>query len=135
MSLKKSIGYIGRATVARLLEHPQRANFEITVLLRSESNTKLLEDLGFKVAIGSLQDSEIVEHLAYESDIIFQSVRRIYYYDLAKLNNQTYQADSDDVSATRVLLKGMKRHYEKTNNTPIYIHTVSFLIVHLAMLF
>lgn len=36
-----------------------------------------------------------------------------------------FQADSDNVKATEVMLSGLKKRYETTGIPPVLIHTVS----------
>lgn len=71
-----SSGFVGGSTVDRLLKHPRRSDFDITILLRSESRDKAkgFEALGLNVVLGSLKDLDILERLASESDVTFQSV-------------------------------------------------------------
>jgi nucleoside-diphosphate-sugar epimerase len=98
-------GYIGGSILSRLLQHPKRETFDITVLIRSAAKAKDFESFGLKTVIGSLDDLDSLERLASESDVVFQS------------------ADSDNLPATKAILKGIKTKFEKTNKPPVLIHT------------
>ena len=65
---------MGGTVLAHLIKHPKRSDYEITIHLRSAEKAKGFEKLGFKTAIGSLDDVEDLEKLAAESDIVFQTV-------------------------------------------------------------
>ena len=65
---------MGGTVLAHLIKHPKRSDYEITIHLRSAEKAKGFEKLGFKTAIGSLDDVADVEKLAAESDIVFQTV-------------------------------------------------------------
>ena len=68
-------GYIGGGVLAHLIQHPKRAEYEITIHLRSAEKAKVFEKLGFKTVLGSLDDVASLEKFAAESDIVFQTVR------------------------------------------------------------
>jgi len=68
-------GYIGGSALAHLIQHPKRAEYEITIHLRSAEKAKVFERLGFKTVLGSLDDVAGLERFAAESDIVFQTVR------------------------------------------------------------
>ena len=67
-------GYIGGSALAHLIQHPKRAEHEITIHLRSAEKAKVFEKLGFKTVLGSLDDVVDLEKFAAESDIVFQTV-------------------------------------------------------------
>jgi hypothetical protein len=71
-------GYLGGSTLVRLLEHPRRSTFEITVYIRAASKADAFQSLGLKTVIGSLDDHDVLEGEASEADIIFQSVSKRY---------------------------------------------------------
>ncbi|KAF9790675.1 hypothetical protein BJ322DRAFT_1037830 [Thelephora terrestris] len=98
-------GYIGGTVLAHLIQHPKKADYEITIYLRSAEKAKGFEKLGFKTVLGSLDDVEVSEKLAARFDIIFQT------------------ADSDHLEGTKAILKGSKARFEKTGVVPILIHT------------
>lgn len=60
--------------MTRILKHPKRNTFDITILIRDVSKTEAFESFGLKVVIGSLEDADLVQRLAYESDVVFQCV-------------------------------------------------------------
>jgi uncharacterized protein YbjT (DUF2867 family) len=68
-------GYIGGSVLARLLNHPKRDTFDITILIRTAAKAREFESFGLKVVIGTLDDLDVLERLASESDFVFQTVR------------------------------------------------------------
>ena len=60
--------------LAHLLQHPKKSDYRITIYLRSAEKAKGFGKLGFKTALGSLDDVELLEKLAAGFDIIFQTV-------------------------------------------------------------
>jgi len=98
-------GYIGGTVLADLIQHPKRSEYEITIHLRSAEKAKGFEKLGFKTAIGSLDDVADLEKFASESDIVFQT------------------ADADHLEGTKTILRGLKTRFQKTGVAPIFIHT------------
>lgn len=75
--LIRSLGYIGGSILARLLEHPKRDTFDITILIRSAAKAKDFESFGLKVLVGSFDDLDVLERLSSESDVVFQSVKAL----------------------------------------------------------
>ena len=67
-------GYVGGSVLANLIQNTRRANYEITILLRSAEKAKAFEELGFKTALGSLDDIADLEKFTAGSDIVFQTV-------------------------------------------------------------
>ena len=59
---------------SRLLAHSRAASFEITALVRSEEQAGKLRSLGLKTAIGSYQNTDQLENLAAEADVLFSTV-------------------------------------------------------------
>ncbi|KAH9947915.1 NAD-P-binding protein [Amylocystis lapponica] len=98
-------GYIGGSVLQRLIQHPNVANFEITVLLRAEQKAKKLETYGVHAVVGSLADTDKLESLASQADVVFNC------------------ADADNVDATKAILRGLKNKYDATGVTPVLIHT------------
>jgi len=98
-------GYIGGTALAHITQHPKRSDYEITIHLRSAEKAKGFEKLGFKTALGSLNDVADLEKLTAESDIVFQT------------------ADADHLEATKAILRGFKTRFQKTGVAPILIHT------------
>ncbi|KAH9939261.1 NAD(P)-binding protein [Epithele typhae] len=99
-------GYIGGAVLARLLAHPNAANFEITALIRSEAKGKLLqEEFGIKPLVGSLEDVDKIMAASEAANVVFN------------------MADCDDIPSAQAILAGMKIRHEKTGEIPILIHT------------
>ncbi|KZT66771.1 NAD(P)-binding protein [Daedalea quercina L-15889] len=98
-------GYIGGSVLNRLLAHPKADTFEITTPVRSPEKAKLLEKLGVRTEVASLNNHDKVESLAANAHIIFNV------------------ANSDDLPAMIALLKGLRKAYETTGQLPILIHT------------
>ncbi|KAI0090262.1 NAD-P-binding protein [Irpex rosettiformis] len=98
-------GYLGSTVLSRLLAHPKKDTFEVTVLIRSEDKARKLETFGVKPVIGSIKDTALVEKLAEQAHVIFNI------------------ADSDDMGATKGFLAGSKKRHKKTGDVPVIIHT------------
>ncbi|KAH8094660.1 hypothetical protein BXZ70DRAFT_1033990 [Cristinia sonorae] len=96
-------GYLGGTFLDALLKHPNVAQFDITVYIRSEEKAKQVEALGLgvKVVTGGLDD---VEDGSSRSTIIINF------------------ASSDDLPLTEAILVGAKRAFASTNVPPIIIH-------------
>lgn len=67
-------GYLGGSTLLRLLKHPKRDSFDITILIRAASKAQSFESYGLRTVIGSLGDHDILERECSQTDILFQSV-------------------------------------------------------------
>jgi len=98
-------GYIGGPALAKILEHPKRKDFDITVLIRDFSKAPGFESLGLKPVKGSMSDFDLLERLSSESDIVFQ------------------MANADDLDATKAILKGLKKRFEIKKEPATLIHT------------
>jgi len=98
-------GYIGGSVVARLLEHPNVRNFQITALVRSPEKAAKLETLGIKTVVGSFTELDKMEKLSSEADVIINT------------------ADADDLNVTKALLNGSKKRFEMTGKVVVFIHT------------
>jgi uncharacterized protein YbjT (DUF2867 family) len=73
-----SAGYIGGSVLDRLLAHPDRAHFDLTLLLRSRDKARTLEEqFGLKTIIGSLDDTQLLEDTAADADVVINTVRDI----------------------------------------------------------
>jgi len=68
------LGFIGGTVLGHLLAHPDVAQFNLTVLVRSKEKAKKLETFGVKAAVGSLQDLELLEALASKADYVVSIV-------------------------------------------------------------
>ncbi|KAJ7581520.1 hypothetical protein C8J56DRAFT_1168984 [Mycena floridula] len=111
--LTGATGYIGGSVLSLLLEHKNRAQFDITTLVRAEDKAeKLRSATGIKVVVGSHQDLELVEDLASKADVVFSL------------------ADADDVELAKALLRGSKKRYSASGIQPVFIHNsgVGFLV-------
>ncbi|EPQ52467.1 NAD P-binding protein [Gloeophyllum trabeum ATCC 11539] len=98
-------GYLGGTVLQRLLSHPERASFSISVLVRNTEKAKLLETFGVETIIGSLSDLDKLEKAASSADVVFAI------------------ADCDDLNAAKAILAGLKQRHAKTGKQPILIHT------------
>ncbi|KAF8817259.1 NAD(P)-binding protein [Phlegmacium glaucopus] len=115
MSMKTRIlltgatGYIGGSVLSRFIDHPKRASFALTAIVRSQEKAHKLKSLGLdiKVAIGSTDDSEFLPNLAADSDVVI---------------NVT---GDDDLDSVENILQGLKRRHHETGTVPTFIHTSS----------
>ncbi|KAF9078699.1 NAD-binding protein [Rhodocollybia butyracea] len=113
MSAKTSIlltgatGYIGGSILTRFLQRPDASSLDIRLLVRSAEKAKKIQDLdlGVTVIIGSHSDSELMEELASQVDVVLAT------------------ADCDDINAAQSALRGLKKRYEATGKAPIFIET------------
>ncbi|KAI0060393.1 NAD(P)-binding protein [Artomyces pyxidatus] len=103
--LTGATGYIGGTVLQRLLDHTERASFEITVLVRQPAKAVKLASLGLQAMVGSLDDVPLVRELASNADVV--------------INN----ANSDDLLGIEAILSGLKLRFEQTKVAPILIHT------------
>ncbi|EPQ52468.1 NAD P-binding protein [Gloeophyllum trabeum ATCC 11539] len=103
--LTGSTGYIGGTVLQRLLAHPERESFNISVLVRNAEKAKLLENFGVTTVVGSHSDLEKLEQAAASADVVFAI------------------ADCDDLKAATAILSGLKKRHAETGEQPILIHT------------
>ncbi|KAI0358736.1 NAD-P-binding protein [Trametes cingulata] len=97
-------GYIGGGVLARLLSN-SKPLFDITVLLRDAVKADKLKPFGVKTVLGTLDDTDKIESLASQADIVFEC------------------ADADHLDSTKAMLAGLKRRHRETGRTPALIHT------------
>ncbi|KAG8216629.1 hypothetical protein J3R82DRAFT_6824 [Butyriboletus roseoflavus] len=98
-------GYIGGATLERLLQHRTASTSEITALVRNPDKATLFASIGVKTVVGSHDDGPLLERQASESDVVFAC------------------ADADHVGACEAILRGLKKRHEVTGTVPILVHT------------
>lgn len=98
-------GYIGGTILQRLLDHEDRATFDITVLVRDYLKAEKLHQFGITPVIGSLQDTEKLAQLASQADIVIHA------------------ANADDLPAVKAILSGLKEKHEQSGGAGILIHT------------
>lgn len=67
-------GYLGSSVLSRLLAHPRRNTFVITVLVRSEEKARKLQDFGVTAVVGSIKDAALVARLTEEAHVVFNVV-------------------------------------------------------------
>ena len=63
---------------SRLVEHPDKASFEITTFVRTPERAEKLKQFApdVKVVVGTNEDpGNVLENLAAEADIVFSTVR------------------------------------------------------------
>ena len=118
-----SSGYIGGSVLNLLLSHPLYNTFQITVVIRDPAKENKFRSLGVKTALGSNSDHSLLQHLAYEADVVIACVSLTCLY--APSTSIILQADADDVGAAKAILSGLKRRFERTGVAPSLIHTVS----------
>lgn len=70
--------------LSRLLSHPSKDTFDITVLVRSEEKAKKLESFGVKTVLGSYKDLALAEKLAEDAHVLFSLVRTIHRRSVAR---------------------------------------------------
>ncbi len=109
----------------RLLNHKDASNFTFKVLVRSPEKAGLFGQFGVEAIVGSLADLDTLEKLSEESDYVVNTVSSLpgsshsfsmITYDL--------QADIDDLTGTRAMLKGLEKKFGTTGQKGIFIHTV-----------
>ena len=69
-----TIGYIGGSILTRLLSHPLRDAFHLTVLVRSQTKASQLGALGIRAILGSNADLGLLKELAGEADLVIACV-------------------------------------------------------------
>jgi uncharacterized protein YbjT (DUF2867 family) len=72
--LKINQGYIGGTALLRLLNHPEFASFNITVLVRSAQKAEKFKTFGINAVVGSYDDPDLVSSLASQNDIVIATV-------------------------------------------------------------
>ncbi|KAI0783874.1 hypothetical protein BC629DRAFT_530767 [Irpex lacteus] len=98
-------GYLGGSVLSRLLAHPKKDIFDITVLVRSAEKARKLESFGVKTVTGSLKDTSLLEKLAESAHVLFSC------------------ADCNDLDAANAFLTGLKKRHASTGDVPVVIHT------------
>lgn len=116
-------GYVGGTVLDLFLQHPKAKTFAITTPVRSPAKAKLLEQLGVKAPIASLDDHDKLESLASSADVVFNIVRLLTAARICA--DRVLQASSDHLPGTQAILKGMRKFFDSTGRRPILIHTVS----------
>jgi len=98
-------GYIGGSVLTRLLSHPLRDAFHLTVLVRSQTKASQLGAMGIRAILGSNADLGLLKELASEADLVIACT------------------DADDQNAAEAILGGLKDRYQTTGQVPSLIHT------------
>ncbi|KAK0755719.1 hypothetical protein N5P37_011728 [Trichoderma harzianum] len=93
-------GYVGRAIIDLL--HSE-GKYEITTLVRTEKALKDLSDDGANTVLGSLDDTNLIEQLAAQSDVVFHT------------------ATSDHLASAQAILRGIAKRASQGKHT-IYLH-------------
>ena len=70
-------GYVGGTVFSRFIDHPERASFSYTALVRSPEKAEKLKDLGYNVdvVLGSTSDTDLLTKLAADADIVIDMVK------------------------------------------------------------
>ncbi|KIY44023.1 hypothetical protein FISHEDRAFT_52388, partial [Fistulina hepatica ATCC 64428] len=97
---------IGGTILTRLLQRSDAKTFHISVLVRDPAKAEKLKPFGVDPVVGSLSDLDIIETQAALADIVIAT------------------ADCDDVEAAKATLRGLKKRFDSTGKTPIYLNTV-----------
>ncbi len=98
-------GYIGSAVLSLLLQQGEK--YSITALVRLAAAANALRDLGVSPVLGTLDDSDVLEQAALESDVVLNV------------------ADCAHLGAAQALVKGLRAKEEKG----LLIHTSGTAIV------
>ncbi|KAF8804916.1 NAD(P)-binding protein [Phlegmacium glaucopus] len=98
-------GYIGGSVLSRLIDHPKRASFAITALVRHQEKAQKLKGLGLdiKVVVGTTEDLELITNLAADADVVISVT------------------DDENIIVVENILKGLKRRHHETRTVPILI--------------
>eukprot|EP01119_Soliformovum_irregulare_P000572 TRINITY_DN103_c0_g1_i1.p1 TRINITY_DN103_c0_g1~~TRINITY_DN103_c0_g1_i1.p1 ORF type:complete len:338 (-),score=78.81 TRINITY_DN103_c0_g1_i1:51-1064(-) len=98
-------GYVGGTALKAILKDAPQ-DWRITVLIRNESLMEGFKALGITVAIGALDDLEIIRTIAESSDVVCNF------------------ASSDHPASTEAIITGLKKRREEIKpRKPIHIHT------------
>jgi hypothetical protein len=115
--------------LAKLLAHPSRDTFDITIIVRGKEKAKEFEKFGIKAVAGSFkEDLDKVEELAESAHVVFSCVCSLFtfisLFDSSITLLYVLQADADDMPSVKAILKGLKQRHAKEGDLPILIHTV-----------
>lgn len=69
-----AIGYIGGSVLTRLLSHPLRDAFHLTILVRSQAKVSQLCAMGIRAVLGSNADLGLLRELAGDADLVIACV-------------------------------------------------------------
>jgi hypothetical protein len=106
-------GYIGGAFLNRLLSHPERSSFSISILVRDvEKAEKFKEQFGLNPIVGSLDNFDLLEEAASKADIVVHTVSHPRRHLLQR------QCPDNDIGACRPL--GSNQGYTCRNKAQIY---------------
>ncbi|KAL0566871.1 hypothetical protein V5O48_015123 [Marasmius crinis-equi] len=98
-------GYIGGAVLGRFLARPDATSLDFRAIVRSPEKAEKLKAFGITPIVGSHNDEQLMVKAASEVDVVLA------------------MADSDDLSAAKATLQGLKKRFEETGNPPIFINT------------
>ncbi|KAM0244801.1 hypothetical protein ACHAP5_005924 [Fusarium lateritium] len=105
--LTGATGYIGGSVLNTILtsSHPSLKNIQITALVRREEQAKALAELSITpVLFSSLDDTELLEQLASEHDIVIHA------------------ANGYHIPSAKALIEGLAWRKEKTGEAVQYVH-------------
>ncbi|KAF8510863.1 hypothetical protein JB92DRAFT_3118626 [Gautieria morchelliformis] len=92
-------GYVGGATLAHLLASPSTASFTYSALVRSREKASMLESLGVRPVIGSLDDAALLSAEAEKADYVIHT-------DLNDELRQRVQMNSGPIISHHKIFKG-----------------------------
>ncbi|GJE91615.1 NAD(P)-binding protein [Phanerochaete sordida] len=99
-------GYIGGAVLSKLLQHPSRTTFEVTVMVRTHEKAQKFESLDVRAIVGSYkEDRALLEKCVEGAHVVFSC------------------ADADDLGSVQAVLRGLRRRHAILGDLPILIHT------------
>jgi nucleoside-diphosphate-sugar epimerase len=105
--LTGATGYIGGSILTSLLQHPNAGNFNITALIRGDTDRiKKLTSLNVTPIIGSNESFEILEKAAKDSHVVIHTSN-----------------SADDLPSTQAIISGLNKRTQETGKPVIYIHT------------
>lgn len=102
----------------------KRGDVLITCLVRGEARAKLLRDqLGVQTLVGDLADVDIIVAAAHEADSMWSLSRSMSIVKpLPHCTVVVDTANADFPKGGRAILDGLKRRYQETGITSIFIH-------------
>jgi len=83
--------------------------------------------MGIHAVVGSYADLPLLEDLAADADLVIACVSAIH-GSYMPINEQTVsQVDMDDLNAAKAILRGLKKRFQNTGQTPSLVHTVGWI--------
>ncbi|KAF8481469.1 hypothetical protein JB92DRAFT_3132745 [Gautieria morchelliformis] len=99
--LTGATGYIGGAALAHLLSSPSTKSYAYSALVRNKDKAALLESLGVRPVLGTLDNNAVLSAEAEKADVVIHTAN-----------------SADHMASCKAILEGMK----KRSDNPILIH-------------